>query len=62
MLAFVKIGDFVNPLWLRMLRWITVWIIIVLNAKLAFDNLAPDSCQYLSNSISNCHYNEFTSC
>jgi manganese transport protein len=36
-----KMGRFVNPLWIRILGWTTTVIIIVLNAKLLFDTLAP---------------------
>jgi manganese transport protein len=32
-----KMGEFVNPLWLKILGWLTVWVIILLNLKLLFD-------------------------
>jgi manganese transport protein len=41
----VKMGEFANRLWLKILGWLTVWIVIILNAKLLFDALAPDSVQ-----------------
>jgi len=40
-----KMGSFVNPLWIKVLAWTTAVIIIVLNLKLLFDNLAPESWQ-----------------
>jgi manganese transport protein len=36
-----KMGEFVNPLWIRILGWTTTAIIILLNAKLLFDTLMP---------------------
>jgi len=33
----VKMGEFANPLWVRILGWTTAAIIIVLNVKLLFD-------------------------
>lgn len=36
-----KMGEFVNPLWIKILGWITATIIIVLNAKLLFDTFMP---------------------
>jgi len=41
----VKMGEFANALWLRIVGWITVWIIIILNTKLLFDSIAPLSVQ-----------------
>jgi manganese transport protein len=41
----VKMGEFANRLWLKILGWITVWIILVLNVKLVFDSVAPDAVQ-----------------
>ena len=38
-------GEFANALWLRIVGWITVWIIIILNTKLLFDSIAPLSVQ-----------------
>ncbi len=38
-----KMGSFVNPRWISLLGWITAAIIIVLNAKLLFDNLMPQT-------------------
>ena len=40
-----KMGEFVNALWLKILGWITVAIIIVLNVKLLLDILTPVSVQ-----------------
>ncbi|MBW8781643.1 MAG: Nramp family divalent metal transporter [Verrucomicrobia bacterium] len=40
-----KMGEFANPLWIKILGWLTVWIVIVLNVKLLFDTLSPDSWQ-----------------
>jgi manganese transport protein len=40
-----KMGEFANALWLRILGWSVAIIIIVLNLKLLFDTLAPDSLQ-----------------
>ena len=40
-----KMGEFANALWLRILGWTTAAIIIVLNLKLLFDTVAPDSIQ-----------------
>ncbi len=41
----VKMGSFVNPLWIKVLAWTTAVFIIVLNLKLLFDSLAPESWQ-----------------
>ena len=38
-----KMGEFVNPLWIKILGWTTAGIIIILNAKLLFDAFMPDS-------------------
>ena len=38
-----KMGEFVNGLWLKILGWTTTVIIIVLNVKLLFDSVMPDS-------------------
>jgi manganese transport protein len=38
-----KMGEFVNPLWIKILGWTTAGIIIILNAKLLFDTFMPDS-------------------
>jgi manganese transport protein len=41
-----KMGEFVNPPWLKILGWLTVGVIIVLNAWLIFTSpLVPDSIQ-----------------
>jgi manganese transport protein len=37
-----KMGEFVNPLWVKILGWTTAIIIITLNVKLLFDTFAPD--------------------
>ncbi len=38
-----KMGEFVNPVWIRILGWTTAVIIIVLNVKLLFDTFMPAS-------------------
>ena len=38
-----KMGDFANPLWIKILGWTTAGIIIVLNVKLLLDTFLPDS-------------------
>src|SRR6266566_8322854 len=38
-----KMGEFANPVWLKILGWITAWIIIVLNVKLLWDTFVPDT-------------------
>src|ERR1041385_1973465 len=38
-----KMGEFANKFWLRILGWTTAMIIIVLNVKLLFDTVMPDS-------------------
>ncbi len=38
-----KMGEFVNPLWIKILGWTTAVIIITLNLKLLFDIFAPES-------------------
>jgi len=35
-----KIGEFVNPLWIKLLGWTTASMIVGLNAKLLFDVVA----------------------
>ena len=37
-----KMGEFVNPLWIKILGWTTAGIIITLNMKLLFDIFAPN--------------------
>ena len=37
-----KMGEFVNPLWIKVLGWTTAAIIITLNLKLLFDTFAPE--------------------
>ena len=36
-----KMGEFVNPRWIKILGWLTTAIIIVLNVKLLFDTFVP---------------------
>jgi manganese transport protein len=36
-----KMGEFVNPLWIKILGWGTALIIISLNLKLLFDTFLP---------------------
>ena len=36
-----KMGEFVNPLWIKVLGWTVAAIIIVLNVKLLFDSFMP---------------------
>jgi manganese transport protein len=36
-----KMGEFVNPWWIKVLGWITTTVIIALNAKLMIDSLLP---------------------
>jgi len=38
-----KMGEFANQFWLKILGWITAWIIIVLNVKLLWDTFVPDA-------------------
>ena len=38
-----KMGQFVNPIWIKILGWTTTLIIIVLNMKLLFDTFMPDA-------------------
>jgi manganese transport protein len=38
----LKMGEFANTAWLKVLGWLTVWIVIILNAKLLFDTIAPE--------------------
>ena len=38
-----KMGEFVNPLWIKLLGWTVTLMIIVLNVKLLFDTLLPTS-------------------
>ena len=38
-----KMGQFVNPLWIKILGWTIALIIIVLNVKLLFDTFMPES-------------------
>jgi manganese transport protein len=40
-----KMGEFVNPAWIKALAWLSATIIIVLNLKLLFDFFAPESWQ-----------------
>jgi len=39
----VKMGPFVNPLWIKILGWTCAAIIIVLNVKLLFDTFLPEA-------------------
>jgi manganese transport protein len=36
-------GEFVNPMWIKILGWGTAGIIIVLNMKLLLDTFLPQS-------------------
>jgi manganese transport protein len=36
-------GEFVNPLWIKILGWTTTSVIIVLNLKLLLDTFLPES-------------------
>ena len=36
-----KMGEFANPLWLKILGWTTTAVIIILNVKLLFDTFVP---------------------
>src|ERR1700758_3348318 len=38
-----KMGEFANPMWIKILGWTTATIIIVLNVKLLLDTFLPDS-------------------
>ena len=38
-----KMGEFVNPFWIKILGWTTAGIIIVLNLKLLLDTFLPDA-------------------
>src|SRR5258705_13081040 len=38
-----KMGEFANPLWIKILGWATAGIIIVLNLKLLLDTFLPDA-------------------
>ncbi len=38
-----KMGEFTNPLWIKILGWTTAAIIIVLNLKLLFDTFVPEA-------------------
>jgi manganese transport protein len=40
-----KMGEFSNPIWIRILGWTTAAIIITLNVKLLFDMFAPEPVQ-----------------
>ena len=39
----VKMGEFVNPWWIRILGWTTAIVIIVLNVKLLLDTFVPNT-------------------
>jgi manganese transport protein len=39
----VKMGEFVNPMWIKILGWMIAGVIIVLNVKLLLDTFLPDS-------------------
>lgn len=43
-----KMGEFVNPPWVKVLGWTATMLIIILNVKLLFDTFVPDA---LRNSI-----------
>src|SRR6201993_1449041 len=38
-----KMGEFANPVWIKILGWTAAWIIIVLNVKLLLDTFLPSS-------------------
>jgi manganese transport protein len=38
-----KMGEFVNPFWIKILGWTCASIIIVLNVKLLFDTFMPEA-------------------
>jgi len=38
-----KMGEFVNPFWIKVLGWTVTVVIIVLNVKLLFDTFMPDT-------------------
>ena len=38
-----KMGQFVNPIWIKILGWATASIIIALNLKLLMDTFLPES-------------------
>jgi manganese transport protein len=40
-----KMGEFANAGWLKILGWLTVWSVILLNGKLLFDTIAPGAVQ-----------------
>jgi manganese transport protein len=40
-----KMGRFANPLWIKVLAWVTAGLVVVLNAKLVFDFFAPNAWQ-----------------
>jgi len=37
-----KMGEFANPVWIKILGWTTAGIIIMLNVKLLLDTFLPD--------------------
>jgi manganese transport protein len=41
--AKTKMGEFVNPLWIKIVGWATASIIIILNVKLLLDTFLPES-------------------
>ena len=38
-----KMGEFVNPLWIKIIGWIIASVIIILNLKLLFDTFMPEA-------------------
>jgi manganese transport protein len=38
-----KMGEFVNPLWIKIVGWTIAFVIITLNLKLLFDTFAPEA-------------------
>ena len=38
-----KMGEFSNPMWIKILGWSTTFLIITLNVKLLFDTFAPEA-------------------
>lgn len=38
-----KMGEFVNPLWIKIIGWLIAGVIIILNLKLLFDTFIPEA-------------------
>ncbi len=43
-----KMGEFANPLWIKVLAWTTASIIVVLNVKFLVDKFLPNVSQFIS--------------